>query len=186
VVFEDYLATVEEAEQRLKRMGQAIADVAEKDPYRGPVGWLCCFRGVSTITAMTFVAELHGVGRFASARELMAYLGLVPSEHSSAGQRRQGAITKTGNSHLRRVLVEASWCQRFQPRVSQALRKRREGQPDWVIAQANRAMHRLHRRYWKLAHDKKPLGKVVVAVARELSGFLWAAVHQGEARQQTA
>ena len=106
----------------------------------------------------------------------MAYLGLVPCEHSSGDRTRRGGITKTGNGHARRVLVESAWHYRHPPRVSATLRKRREGQPARVIALADRAHQRLSRRYRRMAARGKPSNKVVVAVARELVGFLWATI----------
>ncbi len=108
----------------------------------------------------------------------MAYLGLVPSEHSSGGTRRRGSITKTGNSHARRLLVEAAWHYRHRPGVS-ALRKRREGQPAEIIAIADKAQRRLHRRYRRMTEANKPAPKAVVAGARELVGFLWAVRRRG-------
>jgi transposase len=127
---------------------------------------------------MSLVAELHDFGRFESARELMSYLGLVPSENSTGDRQRRGAITKTGNKQARRLLVEASWHYRHKPAVGHKLRKRREGQPGWVIALADRAQARLHRRYWRLVTHGKAHNKAVTAVARELSGFLWAALRE--------
>ena len=91
-----------------------------------------------------------------------------------------GGITKTGNAHVRRVLVEAAWSQRHRPLVGKQLRERRKGQPDAIVAQADRAMQRLHKRYWRLAHKGKPIGKVVTAVARELTGFLWATLQTSQ------
>ena len=105
----------------------------------------------------------------------MAYLGLVPSEHSSGDGRRQGAITKTGNQHVRRLLVETAWHYRHRGKSGVSLRKRRQGQPARVIALADRAQERLYRRYHHLLKRGKPTPKAVVAVARELVGFLWAA-----------
>ena len=149
---------------------------ASAEPYATPVAWLRCFRGIDTLTALTLVTELHDFRRFCSPRQLMAYLGLVPSEASSGDRRRRGAITKAGNSHARRVLIETAWHYRHRPSVGYALRKRREGQPARVIALADRAQHRLCRRYRRLAERGKPHNKVVVAVARELVGFTWAAL----------
>jgi transposase len=172
--FQDYLMAVEGGEERVRRLDQAVEQAAQQEPYRTPVGWLRCYRGIDTVTALTVVAEVHGIERFTTARALMAYLGLTPSVNASGQRTRRGAITKTGNAHVRRVLVEAAWSQRHRVRVSRALRKRRQGQPEWVIAQADRTMRRLNRRYLKMLHENKPQGKIVVAVARELVGFIWA------------
>ena len=177
MVFADYLQVVELALERVKRLTAALEQAAACEPYATPVGWLRCFRGVDTVTALTVVAELHGVERFASARKLMGFLGLTTTVYNTGEKRRHGPITKTGNAHVRRVLVEAAWCQRYPAVASRALRRRRQGQPAEVIAIADRALRRLHQRYWHLT-VRKPHGKVVVAVARELAGFLWAALRR--------
>jgi len=143
----------------------------------GKRAWLRCFRGIDTVTAVTLVAELHDFQRFPSPRALMAFLGLVPSEHSSGESQRRGPITKTGNRHVRRLLVEAAWHNRYRPAVGLPLRRRREGQPQRVIDLADRAAGRLHRRYVRLTARGKPTQKAVVAVARELAGFLWMTLH---------
>jgi transposase len=174
-VLQDYLLAVEQIEERLKTLESALETQAETEPYRERVGWLRCFRGIDTITAMTILAELHDFTRFHSARGLMKYLGLVPSEHSSSDVERRGPITKTGNIHVRRVLVEASWHYRHPPRVSKALSKRRVGQPAAVISVAEKASQRLYRRFSRLAVRRgKSRNKAVTAVARELVGFIWA------------
>ncbi len=175
-VFADYVLAIEQVQARLEGLAQRFEKISLQAPYAEPVGALRCFRGIDTITAMTVVAELYGFARFTSPRALMAYLGLVPSEYSSANSKRRGSITKTGNSHVRRLLVEASWSYRHSPRV-RSLKKRREGQPAHVIAIADKAMLRLHRRYHRLTATGMPAPKAVVAVARELSGFLWAVLY---------
>lgn len=174
--FEDYLLAIEQIEERIARLDAKLEGLAQEEPYRDPVGWLRCFRGIDTVTAMTLVTELHDFRRFHSPRELMAYLGLVPSEHSSAGSRRRGSITKAGNCHIRRVLVEAAWHYRHAPALSKKYRRRRRGQPTWTLALADRAQQRLHRRYLRLSARGKPHNKVAVAIARELVGFIWAAL----------
>jgi transposase len=123
---------------------------------------------------MTLVTELHDFRRFRRPRELMAYLGLVPSEHSSGDRTMRGAITKAGNAHARRVLVEAAWHYRHSPHVGVRLRKRREGQPARVLAIAQRAHVRLAHRHRRMTARGKPHNKITVAIARELVGFLWA------------
>jgi len=173
-VFNDYLYAIEQLEERLKGLTEKLEAEAKQPAYAEPVAQLRCFRGIDTVTAITIVAELHGFGRFTSPRELMAYLGLVPSEHSSGGTERRGAITKAGNGHVRRVLVEASWHYRHRPAVGVKLRKRREGQDEKVIAIADRAQQRLYRRYWHFVARGKEVNKAVTAVARELAGFIWA------------
>jgi transposase len=176
VVFDDYLLAIEHVEERLKGLDQKLLELSLQEPYAEPVAALRCFRGIDTLTAMILVSELHNFGRFNSPRQLMAYLGLVPSEYTSAERRRQGAITKTGNSHVRRVLIEAAWDYRHRPNVA-SLRKRREGQPAAVIAVADRALQRLHRRFSRLTEAGKPSPKAAVAVARELVGFIWAVMY---------
>lgn len=178
VVFEDYLVAIEYLEERLRGLDGRLEELSLKEPYREPVGWLRCFRGIDTVTAMTIVTELHDFSRFRSPRELMSYLGLVPGESSSGSKRRRGAITKAGNGHVRRVLIESSWHYRLRPRVGKTIKKRREGQPGWVIATADRAQARLHRKYWKMVMKGKHCNKAVTAVAREFVGFIWAVLRQ--------
>lgn len=175
-VFDEYLLVVEQRRERVEAIDAQLEQLASQEPYRDPVAHLRCFRGIDTVTAMTVVAELHDIRRFKSPRELMAYLGLVPSEHTSAEKHRRGGITKAGNSHVRRILVEASWQSRHKPSIGAGLRARRRGQPAKVIAIADRAMSRLHRRYWSLTMRGKPHNVATIAVCRELVGFIWAAL----------
>ncbi len=177
LVFEDYVLAIEHLEERLKGLESALEAAAQKDPYRERVGALRCFPGIDTVTAVTVVAELHDFRRFQSPRELMGFLGLVPSEHSSSDSRRLGSITKAGNGHARRVLIESAWHYRHAPHLGPTLRKRREGQPAAVIAIADKAAQRLHRKFGRLDARGKPRPKIVVAVARELVGFLWAVLY---------
>ena len=157
-------------------LDRQIERIAFAEPYREPVGRLRCLRGVDTLTAMTLVCEIGDVRRFASPRQLMGYLGLTVSEMSSGGVERRGGITKTGNGRARRVLVEASWHYRYPPRRSRGLDKRQEGQPSAVIGHAWRAQKRLHKKFEALVYRMAP-SKAVVAVARELVGFVWALLH---------
>ena len=142
VVLDDYLLAIDQLEARLAELDAQLATVATTDPYREPVGWLRCFRGIDTLTAMLLLAELHDVQRFPTARALMAYLGLVPGEHSSGQRHRRGPITKTGNTLARRLVVEAAWHYRHRPGVSRTLAQRRSGQPPRVIALADKAQQR--------------------------------------------
>ena len=128
---------------------------------------------MALIAAATLVAELGDITRFANPRQLMAYLGLVPSEHSSGATRRQGGITKAGNSAARRMLIEAAWSYRFPARVSREQLLRQEGQPKSVHDAAWKAQERLYRRYRKLVRMGKPPAVVTTAIARELAGFVW-------------
>ncbi len=175
-VVDDYLLAIEQVESRLVELDARLAETAQTEPYREPVAWLRCFRGIDTLTAMLILAELHDFRRFPTARALMAYLGLVPSEDSTGDRHRRGRITKTGNSLVRRVLIETSWHYQHRPGVGPALAGRRKSQPARVIAIADKAQQRLCRRFRRLLAEHKPAPKVVVAVARELAGFIWAAL----------
>ena len=127
------LRAVEHAEEMVRSAEQEVEAAAASDDYRETVGILRCFRGVDTVTAMTFLSELGDITRFGTAGQLAAYLGLTPGEHSSGGRVRRGPITKTGNGHVRRILVESAWHYRHPARVGVGLRKRRQGQPGWAI-----------------------------------------------------
>ena len=128
--------SLEQAQVRLVELDREDRSLAEHAPYREPVGWLRCFRGIDTLGAMILLAELVEFRRFRTPRELMAYVGLVPSEYSSGDTRRQGRITKAGNAHVRRILVEAAWHYRHGPRLGRAIAQRIHGQPRDVVAQA--------------------------------------------------
>lgn len=173
-VFTEYLSTLEKTLARVTTLDQEIAKQAEKEPYKALVGRLRCLRGIDTLSAMALIAEICDFARFEHPRELMAYLGLVPSERSSGGKQRRGSITKTGNAHARRIFVEASWHYRHAPARSATMKARWEGQPRTVVDHAFKAQERLHRRYFRLTSRGKPSQVAVVAVARELCGFIWA------------
>ena len=179
---DDHLLALEQLTSRLEALDAKLAAWAGEVPWAEPVGWLRCFRGIDTLTALSVVTELHDWRRFDTPRALMAYLGLVPSEHSSGSKERRGAITRAGNGRLRRLLIEAAWHYRHRPAVGFRLRERRRGQSPAVIAIADRAQHRLHARYQRLLERGKPHNKVVTAVARELVGFLWAALDPQDRR----
>ena len=181
VVVEDYLLAIDHVEARLSELDARLTDIAQTDPYREPVAWLRCFRGIDTLTAILILAELHDFRRFQSPRALMAYLGLVPGEDSSGEKHRRGRITRTGNALVRRLLVETAWHYQHRPGVGAALARRRKGQPGRVIAIADKAQQRLCRRFRKLAAEHKPPPKIAVAIARELAGFLWAALQPAPA-----
>jgi transposase len=171
-----YLRTVDEAAARLRAVEEDLRALLDLEPLRTRARRLRCFRGIDDLTALTIAAELGDPARFPTAPSLMAFVGLVPSEHSSGATQARGAITKTGNAHLRRVLVEAAWHYRHHPFVGQTLERRQREAPSDVIAHAWVAQQRLHRRYWRLAARGKPKQHVVTAIARELTGFLWAAL----------
>lgn len=173
-----YRRAVEEAVARLRAVEADLRELLTLPALQPRVQRLRCFRGIDDLTALTIAAELGDPRRFPTARSLMGYIGLVPSEYSSGTKRARGAITKTGNAHVRRVLIESAWHYRHHPFVGDTLRNRQRGAPADVVAHAWTAQHRLHRRYKRLAARGKPKQHVVTAVARELTGFLWAALIQ--------
>jgi len=180
IVFQDYLLAVEQHEDRVRALDDRLAEVADSDPYREPVARLRCFRGIDTVTAVALVAELHDVRRFRTAPQLMAYLGLVPSERSSGASSRRGGITRAGNGHVRRLLVEAAWHYRHRPAVGKALRARRRGQPPQVVAHADQAQRDLCRRYSRMTAAGKHHNTIVAATARRLTGYLWQVLTDAE------
>jgi transposase len=172
-VFDSYMLALEQLDERLLQLENKMAEFGSQEPYREPVAWLRCFRGIDTVTAVSLVAELHDFRRFTSPRQLMSYLGLVPRESSSGERERRGPITKAGNGHVRRLLIEAAWHNRNRPAIGLPLKQRRQGQPARVIVIADRAQQRLHRRYTRMTFKGKPSQVVVVAMARELVGYIW-------------
>ncbi len=172
----DYLAQVVHAAERIKGLERAIDDAVQAAPeqMRDVIAALQALRGVAKLTAVTIVAEVGQLSRFDHPRQLMGYSGAVSSEYSSGGESRRGAITKTGNSHLRRVLVEAAWAYRYRPAVMGKLKQRQEGLPPEIIAISHKAQARLCTRYRRLLARGLPAPKVIVAIARELLGFIWA------------
>jgi transposase len=175
---EAYLRAVDEAVARLQAVDVQLQALVTLEPLRTRVQRLRCFRGMDDLTALTIAAELGDVRRFPSARGLMAYVGLIPSEHSSGPRRARGAITKTGNAHVRRVLVEAAWHYRHHPFIGKQLRRRHQGAPATALIPAWHAQQRLYRRYQRLAARGKPKQHIVTAIARELTGFVWATLTQ--------
>jgi transposase len=173
IVFDECYGRMLDAKTRRGALDAAIAELAATPPYVDVVERLVCLRGVSTLTAFAVTVELGDWSRFRP-ESLGPFLGLTPSENSSGERRRQGAITKTGNSHARRLLIEAAWHQRRPPRLSVTLERRREGKPLALRAQADSSARRLHGRWHALEARGKPRSIVVVAVARELAGHCWA------------
>ena len=171
--FVQYLCNLKDLENRVERIDIKIVDVAEGEPYRERVARLRCFKGIDYITALAFVCEIGDFRRFGSAASFMAYLGLVPSERSSGAKRRQGGITKTGNTHLRKLLVESSWHYRYRAAASSTLQARRMGMDEQVIAYADKALHRLQGKFAHLLFKGKSSKTAVTATARELAGFVW-------------
>jgi transposase len=173
IAFTEYRQAVSAADARVQRLTEALIGEIERWRMCPVVQAVMTLRGLDVVAATTVVAELGDLRRFAHPRELMAYLGLVPSEHTTGSRRRLGAITKTGNGHARRMLVEAAWNYRFSPRLSRDLQIRQEDQSEAVRAIAWRAQLRLCQRYRRLVARGLPRNKVCVAIARELAGFLW-------------
>jgi hypothetical protein len=169
-----YLRTVDDALARLATVDQDLRALLDLGPLRPRVQRLRCFRGIDDLTALTIAAEFGDPRRFPTAPSTMAYVALVPSEQSSGTKRARGAITKTGNAHLRRVLVEAAWHYRHKPVVGAAIRRRQRGAPAAAIAHAWTAQQRLYHRYHRLVARGKPSQSVNTALARELTGFVWA------------
>jgi len=182
----DYLHEVHHAAERVARFDQAIdAAVATAPPaMRAVMDALQALRGIAQVAAVTIVAELGQVSRFTRPRQLMGYSGAVPREDSSGSRTRRGGITKTGNAHLRRVLVESAWAYRYAPHVGPALRRRQAGVDATVNEIAWKAQHRLHARYRRLTGTGKCRPQVVTAIARELLGFIWAITVHTEAQQR--
>lgn len=172
----DYLHEVEHMADRLTRLERAIDDAVKGAPERtrAVIEALQALRGVAQVTAVTIVAEVGELSRFTKPRQLMGYSGVVASEDSSGTRTRRGGITKTGNAHLRRVVIEAAWAYRHRPAVGAALRKRQAPVSADVTAIAWKAQHRLHARYRHLTAKGKCKQETVTAIGRELLGFIWA------------
>jgi len=173
LTFDDYLASVRAAGERLRRLDTALATCAADSPHRELLRALQAVRGIGFLSAVTIVAEAGDLRRFDGAARFMAYVGLGPSEHSSGASRRQGHITKAGNHLLRHVLGETAHHARLQPRLSDGLRRRQEGVPDEVIRISWRCQQRLHHKYRHLG-GRVGRNRALTAVARELAGFIWA------------
>jgi len=175
IVIASELEHLEYLEMQRHSFDAEIERVAQSPAYCRSVDALCCFRGIQTLTAMTILCEVGDIRRFDSPRRLAAYLGLVPSERSSGNIQRRGPITKAGNTHARRLLVEAAWNNRHRSGANLILNRRRQGQPSEVVAIALKAQHRLSTRFYHLL-QRKHVNVAVTAVAREMCGFIWAAL----------
>jgi transposase len=172
----DYLHEVDHMVARVERLEQAITEAVKRasPQVQEVVKGLQALRGIAEISAVTIVAELGQISRFDTARQLMGYSGAVPSEDSSGKRKQRGSITKTGNAHLRRIVVEAAWSYRHRPAIGPRLRKRQEGVPEPIKEIAWKAQVRLAKRYARLAAAGKDQRKIITAVGRELLGFIWA------------
>ena len=173
---EDYVNEVEHCALRVTRLEAEIDAAVESAPaaMKEVVEALQALRGIAKVSAVTIVAEVGQLSRFATPRQLMGYSGAVSSEYSSGTKTRRGGITKTGNAHLRRIVGEAAWCQRHRPIVSRALKIRQKDLDPEVQEIATKALHRLHKRFVALLSKGKSSQQVVTAVGREMLGFIWA------------
>lgn len=176
LALEHMLAHLDRLDAQIAALDHQLEEIAAHEPWGDPVRWLCCFRGITTVTALGLLAELGDLRRFATARELMSVLGLTPSEYSSGDQRHRGHITKAGPRHARRLLIEAAWHYQHPPRVSARVAAVHPHVPPDVAARAFSAQVRLHHRHRALTARGKRSTVANVAVARELTGFLWAAM----------
>lgn len=172
--FNDYLGAVEGLLHRRGELERQITALIPNSPWAREVGRLRCLRGIDTLTAIGLCVEIGDFARFGKAGQLMSYLGLVPSEHSSGESRRLGSITKSGSRHGRRLLVEAAWHYRNQPRVGREIERRQQGQPAAAVSISWSAQRRLHRTWSTMRRRNKRSTVTTVAVARELAGFCWA------------
>ncbi len=173
VVLQEYIDTVKQAQQRVVDLTDQMHSTLADWSMAPVVHALVALRGIDRLSAMVIIAELGDLRRFESPRVLMAYLGLVPSEHSSGSRRRQGAITRTGNHHARRMLVECAWSYRFPARMTMHLKRKAQSAPVWAKAIGWRAQKRLCARYRRLIENGKNVKLTCVAIARELVGFIW-------------
>jgi len=180
IVLQEYIDTLSQCQARVQRLTDQIRHLLPSWRMYPVIEALQSLRGVSLIVAATTIAEVGDLKRFQNPAELMSYLGLVPSEHSSGQKTRRGSITKAGNGHVRRVLVEAAWAYRLRARVSRALLKRQEGVPQHIRDIAWKAQLRLCSRYRHLWAKGKAKQVIVTAIARELCAFMWAIANEIE------
>lgn len=171
--FEDYMRALDNVDARMSSLDQQLEELAQTDACRERVRYLRCLKGIDTLSALTLVVETHDFRRFGRASSFMGFTGLVGSERSSGEKTWRGGITKAGNAHIRRILVEAAWNSRHKNIVGLPLRERRRDCPAEIVRIAERAQERLHRKYWKMISRGKPHSVTTAAVARELAGFVW-------------
>jgi transposase len=181
--FEHMLGHLATLEAQMAAIEGQLERVASSEPWAQPVSWLCSFRGIATRTALGLLAEIGDFRRFASPRELMSYLGLTPTEYSSGAQQHRGHITKAGNTHARRLLIEAAWNYQHRPRQSARAARLAEQVPPDIAARAWQAQTRLFLRHRALTANGKRSTVAATAVARELVGFIWAAMVRAPLRQ---
>lgn len=186
-VFQDYLQVILESDERLERIDKEIEQQSETIPQAETIQAIQALRGIGLVTAVTLVAEIGSFSRFRSPQQLMAYAGIVPQERSSGETSWRGRITKTGNAHVRRVVVETAWNYRHRPAMSIRMQQKLENQSPTVQAISWKAQHRLHERYFRLVvHRGKNKCVAVTAVARELLGFVWAIACEAEQKKMAA
>lgn len=174
-----YMTALDENERHLSELDQEIKTLSESVNYKEKVGKLRCLRGIDTLSAMIIISEIVSFNRFQKAGDFMSYLGLIPGEYSSGESLVKSSITKTGNSRVRKTLIEAGWHYQHHPSMSVALKKRQEGQPPEVTAHAWKAQQRLHKKFWRLKYKNN--GKIAVtAIARELAGFIWSIMNDNK------
>lgn len=185
IVLQEYIDTIGECSQRVQRLTDQIWQLLPQWQLSPLVKALQALRGVSLIVAATTVAEIGDLNRFDKPAELMSYLGLVPSEHSSGEKTRRGSITKSGNAHVRRILTEAAWAYRLPAKIGRGLLKRQEELPKKVRDISWKAQVRLCSRYRKLWAKGKPQQVIITAIARELCAFMWAIAKEIEVPSTT-
>lgn len=179
-ILRSYLDEVEHCLERQREIDGQIERLANAEPYRSKVQKLLCLKGIGLYSAMVLLSEIGDCRRFASPGQLMSYVGLVPTERSSGERRCTGSITKAGNSHVRWILIEASWHQMSKPGACKRVREQRRTQSREVAQIAEKAEKRLHHKFWKIA-NRKERQTAVTAVAREMAGFIWAILNEDAA-----
>ncbi|WP_040981566.1 IS110 family transposase [Oceanobacillus jeddahense] len=186
VTFQEYVQQLREYQHRLERLEETIKEEAEHGVHAPLIQKLMTLRGIAVLTATSLVAEISTFARFVHPGGFMSYIGLVPSEGSSGDTRKQGAITKTGNRHIRRQLIEAAWSYRHKPTIGRELAKRQKGHSSNILSISWKAQHRLHKKYCRLMARGKESGKAITAVARELAGFIWAIAREPDDKKNEA
>jgi len=175
---DEYMLHLNYLEEKQIRIDKRIEEIAEEDRYRDMTKQFTCLKGIGILTALSLVVEIGDFKRFSSAAKFMGYLGLVPSKHSSGMKRNQGGLTKSGNSRLRKLLIESSWHYSFPYQPSKRVRRRREGQRPQLIKYADKAGRRLSSKFSHLIFRGKPSQRAAAAVARELAGLIWGIAHE--------
>lgn len=186
LVLQEYIHSVDQAQERLKHLEQETVVVGCSSVHAPVIAALRALRGIDYVSAITLVSEIGDFRRFSNPAQLMSYTGVVPSEYSSGSRSRRGAITKTGNNHVRRIIVESAWHYLKPPKVGRILRKRQEGLPESIKAISWRAQNRLNSKFRRLLGRGKLRQTAVVAVSRELLGFIWSIALQANIEQDKA